>query len=101
VAGNTAARGFDGQREPTSNEVATEVPPDAAKGGKNFRATIPVYFHVVHDGPVANLTQKQIDDQIRVMSFGFAGLETHEAGHLAQPVPRLPGRVQQLGRLRR
>ena len=30
---------------------------------------------MVHDGPIANLTQKQIDDQMRVLNFGFAGIE--------------------------
>jgi len=73
--GATAARGESRElREPASTETAIEAPA-GVKGGKNFRATIPVYFHVVHDGALANLTQKQIDDQIRVMNFGFAGLE--------------------------
>ena len=50
TATGTAARGTDQHREPSSSETAIEVPPGAAKGGKSFRATIPVYFHVVHDG---------------------------------------------------
>ena len=73
--GSTAARGGE-IREPTSTETAEEVPASATgKGGPNFRATIPVYFHVVHDGPTGNVTQKQIDDQIMVMNMGFGGFE--------------------------
>jgi hypothetical protein len=73
VGSVSTARGGT-EREPSSTETAIEAPP-GVKGRKNFRATIPVYFHVVHDGALANLTQKQIDDQIRVMNMGFSGLE--------------------------
>ena len=35
---------------------------------------MPVYFHVVSpDGVIANVTQTQIDDQIRVMNLAFTG----------------------------
>jgi hypothetical protein len=70
----SAARGDDA-REPNSTESAVEVPPGSKKGGKNFRATIPVWFHVVHDGPIANLTQKQIDAQMTVLNMTFGGFE--------------------------
>ena len=68
-----ATRG-DEAREPASSETAIEVP-RSGKSGPNFRATIPVYFHVVHDGPLANLTQKQIDDQMSVLNLTFGGFE--------------------------
>ena len=69
----SAARG-DEAREPSSSEVAIEAP-SSGKGGPNFRATIPVYFHVVHDGATANLTQKQIDDQMTMLNLAFGGFE--------------------------
>jgi hypothetical protein len=71
-----AARG-DGSfvREPTLNETYEPLPESArGQGGPNFRTTVPVYFHVVSpDGVVGNVTQEQIDDQIRVLNLGFSG----------------------------
>jgi hypothetical protein len=75
-AAGTAARGADG-REPSLNQVAEEVPASAkGKGGKSFRATVPVYFHVVTpDGVTGNVTLDQIRAQIQVMNAGFSGAE--------------------------
>jgi pregnancy-associated plasma protein-A len=69
-----AARG-DETREPESTQPVATLPDRAkGKGGPKFRATIPVYFHVLSpDGIVANLTQAQIDAQIAVMNQGFRG----------------------------
>ena len=63
-------------REPDLGTVATDLPA-AAKGraGKNFKATIPVYVHVVTDGAIGNLTDQQIADQIAVLNRTFAGGE--------------------------
>ena len=73
--GASAARG-DEIREPGSTETAEEVPAGAkGKGGPNFRVTIPVYFHVVHDGPIGNVTQEQIDSQISMLNLAFGGFE--------------------------
>ena len=69
----SAARG-DTAREPAATESAIEAP-RSAKSGAKFRATVPVWFHVVHDGAIANLTQEQIDAQMRVLNAGFAGRE--------------------------
>jgi hypothetical protein len=69
------ARGDDVIKEPTLN-VVTEALPDSAKGKakKDWKTvTIPVWFHVVHDGGVGNVTQEQIDDQIRIMNLGYSG----------------------------
>jgi hypothetical protein len=69
------ARGDDA-REPSSTETAEEVPASArGKGGPSFKATIPVYFHVVHDGPVGNVSQDAIDAQITVLNMTFGGFE--------------------------
>ena len=71
----SGARGEMLGREPDTGSPI-EVP-DAAKGkgGKGFGASVPVYFHVVHDGPLADLTTEQINAQIRVMNAGFSGAE--------------------------
>jgi hypothetical protein len=42
------------------------------KGGKNFRAPIPVYFHITTDGAVGNLTSQQIQQQMQVMNASAA-----------------------------
>ena len=77
LQGGSAARGDDiGEREPTFTGIYEEVPGSArGKGGPNFRATVPVWFHVVHDGATANLTQKQLDSQLTALNMGFAGVE--------------------------
>jgi Pregnancy-associated plasma protein-A len=68
-----SARG-DVAREPGLNQIVKELPASAkGKGGKSFRATIPVYFHVVHAGGVGNISNKVIADQMRVLNAAFAG----------------------------
>jgi pregnancy-associated plasma protein-A len=69
-----SARGEE-PREPELNEPVASLPEKAkGKGGPKFKATIPVYFHVVSpDGIIANVTQAQIDAQINVMNLGFRG----------------------------
>ena len=70
---DAAARG-DEAREPALKQVVEELPASAkGKGGRSFRASVPVYFHVVHAGGVGNISQKIIDDQMRVLNAAFAG----------------------------
>jgi hypothetical protein len=71
----STARG-DQAREPGFNAYAAEVP-DAAKGkgGKAFKATIPVYFHVVSDGVNGNVSDRSIAEQMNAMNLGFGGFE--------------------------
>ena len=67
------ARG-DVTREPALKQIVKELPANAkGKGGKSFRATIPVYFHVVHAGGVGNISKKVIAEQMRVLNAAFAG----------------------------
>ena len=68
-------RGFQ-QREPLDTTAADL--PASAKGqaGPNFRATVPVYFHVITDGTIGSLTSKQISDQMAVLNQNFAGSGT-------------------------
>jgi hypothetical protein len=67
-----AARGE--VREPALDQIVEEMPAGAkGKGGKSFRASVPVYFHVVHAGGVGNISQKVIDEQMKVLNAAFAG----------------------------
>jgi hypothetical protein len=63
-------------REPGLGQVHEDLPA-SAKGlaGKTFKATVPVYFHVVTDGSIGNLTDNQIADQITVLNLTFGGFE--------------------------
>ena len=75
TAASSTARGAGSvTREPSLN-ANYEVLPDSArgKGGPKFRATVPVWFHVVSDGQTGNVTQKQIDAQMQVLNLAFAG----------------------------
>jgi len=70
------ARGGDGEiKEPVLDEPVASLPATAkGKGGAKFKESVPVYFHVVSDGALGNVTQTQIDDQIRVMNLAFTGV---------------------------
>lgn len=68
-------RGGDA-REPVLNEVHADLPASAkGKAGPKFRATVPVWFHVVTDGEIGDLTEAQIADQIAVLNLTFDGRE--------------------------
>lgn len=72
----SSARGEEGGAREPDHGLAEEVPASGrGKGSKDFRATVPVYFHVVHDGPAGDVSQQAIDAQIRVMNSTFAGSE--------------------------
>jgi hypothetical protein len=71
VAGRGSMR-----REPDLGQVATDLPASAkGKAGQNFGATVAVYFHVITDGSIGSLTNKQISGQIAVLNNTFAGGE--------------------------
>jgi hypothetical protein len=70
-----SGRGDDG-REPDLGEVHEDLPATAkGKASKNFRTTVPVYFHVVTDGATGAVTADQIAAQISVLTNTFAGGE--------------------------
>ena len=61
-------------REPSLNATYEALPDSAkSKGGPKFKATVPVWFHVVSDGAIGNVTQSQIDEQMTVLNLSFAG----------------------------
>lgn len=68
-------RGGDG-REPDLGEIHEDLPATVkGKASKHFRATVPVYVHVVTAGTVGALTDEQIAVQIQVLNTTFAGGE--------------------------
>jgi hypothetical protein len=73
------ARGTGDQaREPGSADTPAEVPAsDQGKGGKGFRVTVDVYFHVVYDAaiPASNVSDTAISQQMTVLNLGYAGME--------------------------
>jgi hypothetical protein len=63
-------------REPDLGEAHEDLPASAkGKAGSNFTTAVPVYFHVVSDGAIGNLTKTQIAAQMRVLNVTFAGGE--------------------------
>jgi hypothetical protein len=70
-----AGRGVQA-REPDLGQAHGDMP-KAAKGRApaDFAVIIPVYFHVVTDGSIGNLTARQIDAQIAVLNKTFGGRE--------------------------
>ena len=70
---SVAARGGDA-REPDLDQVHAELPASAkGKAGKNFRQSVPVWFHVVSDGAIGNISNTVIQEQMNVLNLAFAG----------------------------
>jgi hypothetical protein len=62
-------------REPELNATYEELPASTVGKGKKWESAIvvPVWFHVVHDNGVGNVSDADIDRQIRIMNLGYAG----------------------------
>ena len=77
--------GRDGKiREPELAQVHRDLPASAkGRAPAGFSVTVPVYFHVITDGPAGNLTARQIDAQVAV-------LKRHSA--VAKAAPRRASR---------
>ena len=75
ATGASLARGGPGLREPSLSETVTDVTPQRGRG-RNFRATVPTYVHVVyHADGTGNVSNKAINDQIQVLNMTFGGFE--------------------------
>ena len=60
-------------KEPSLNATYEPMPASAnGKGGPKFRASVPVWFHVVSDGDTGNVPQSVIDEQLSVLNLAFA-----------------------------
>src|SRR5687767_4413321 len=56
ASGTVQGRGGD-LREPDTGQVHTDLPASAkGKAGPRFKATVPVYFHVITDGAIGAVT---------------------------------------------
>jgi hypothetical protein len=75
TAPSSSARGAgDVAKEPSLNETYEEMPASANGKAKNFRATVPVWFHVITpDGVTGNVSDAKIEEQITVLNLGFGG----------------------------
>jgi len=73
-----ARGGEDVIKEPADLGQVYQAMPDSAKGkgGPNFRATILVHFHVISDGEIGDVTQAQIDEQMRILNKSFSDSKT-------------------------
>jgi pregnancy-associated plasma protein-A len=61
-------------REPPYRYPDADIPTGSEpKVSANFKATIPVYFHVITNGTEGRVTNRQIDAQIDVLNLAFAG----------------------------
>ena len=75
VARGEAARG-QGGGEPVLDVVHEDLPASAQNvAGPGFSVTIPVHFHVVHDGPIGKVSRSDIDKQISVLNRTYSGRE--------------------------
>src|SRR5687767_3299463 len=77
LTGGNAIAGRGGDvREPELQQSHEDMPAGAkGKAGRNFRVTIPVYFHVVTDGATGALTDAQIASQIAVLNNTYSAGE--------------------------
>ncbi len=62
--------------EGDTQSLHVEVPASQqGKGGKSFRASVPVWFHVITAGTTGQVSQEAIQRQLWVLNAGFAGME--------------------------
>src|SRR3954451_7034466 len=73
VSAPEGARGAPAQHEPGLDNSNVEINGTAPKVPKTFRATVPVYFHVITDGAKGAVSDKQIADQVTVLNRTFSG----------------------------
>jgi Pregnancy-associated plasma protein-A len=63
-------------REKELGQAHKNVPINRSRADRpGFRATVPTWVHVVSDGAIGNVSDRAIDDQIRVLDMTFGGFE--------------------------
>ena len=74
ATGSSARAAGNVPKEP-SLSATYEALPDSAKGKARagFRASVPVWIHVISDGATGNVPQSVIDEQMTVFNLAFAG----------------------------
>ena len=61
-------------KEPNLSATYEAMPASAnGKGGPKFKASVPVWVHVISDGATGNVPQSVIDSQMTVLNLSFAG----------------------------
>ena len=64
----------DIRKEPSLSATYEAMPESAkGKGSAKFRATVPVWIHVISDGATGNVPQSVIGSQLTVLNLAFAG----------------------------
>lgn len=70
---NDARSGIE-VREPDISDVQEVPVSELGKGHTGFRATVPVYVHVITpDGVEGNVPMSKVQEQVHVLDLGFAG----------------------------
>ena len=63
-------------REKELGQVHKNVPANRSRASRpGFSATVPTWVHVVSDGAIGNVSDRAINDQIRVLDMTFGGFE--------------------------
>ena len=73
ASAGTARSAGDVTKEPSLNATYEAMPASAkGKGNAKFKATVPVWFHVISDGETGNVPSREIDSQMAVQNLAFA-----------------------------
>ena len=73
ATGSSARTAGNITKEPSLSATYTAMPDSAkGKGGAKFRATVPVWIHVISDGATGNVPQSVIDKQMAVLNLAYA-----------------------------
>jgi Pregnancy-associated plasma protein-A len=72
---STTSTARSGRSEPVFRNapVNSNIPGLAPKVPANFSASVPVYFHIVHNGTTGNVSDMTIAEQMTVLNQAFSG----------------------------
>ena len=99
AAGDAAARTAGGiVKEPNLSATYEAMPASAkGKGGPKFRASVPVWIHVVSDGATGNVSQSVIDKQMTALNLAFAASSAARSRVSRSLSPASPARTTRPG----